>query len=192
VTSWISHNLLPSHLCVFISRIKSEWKYSHNYKFLCIKRLVGYPRYWVLCQRTEAQQSGSSPSTQRTALYRLSLYPSNKGLWFGRIVWSPFVNRTHCNVKIAMWKSGCNLATWFWGHDISLLSKGTRRNFSGRSCMTFKHLYEKQLSDEPVLPAAPCWGGPEPTCLGINGKESLGQCTASRFQPKHIQTLLWY
>lgn len=64
------------------------------------------------------------------------------------------------------------------------------RSFPGRSCTSFKHLCEKQLSDDLVLPAAPCWGGPEPICLQINSEESLGQRTTSKVRLKHMQTAL--
>lgn len=98
-TSRNSHNLLPSHLCIFSSWIRSEGKYSHNCKFLCtewwwIPTLLGpVPvswgiAWWVQLIHTVHSTSSSQP------------FPSNKGLWFTSVVWSPFISRTHCNVKI--------------------------------------------------------------------------------------------
>lgn len=139
-----------------------------------MKRLVGYPRYWVLCQLAEAQQSGSSTAHSTSSSQP---FHSNKGV----VIWS------HSLVSVCKQNTlqRENLVVIFphdfGGHSISLLSKGTRRNFSVRSRTSFKHLCEKHLSEDLVVPAAPCWEEPEPICLGINGKESLGQLTASKF-----------
>lgn len=136
------------------------------------------PISWAIVEWFQLIRTARGTSSSQT-------FPPNKEL-----IWS------HSLVSICkqntLW--GENLVVIFprefRGATFHSWARGLRRSFPGRSCTSFKHLCEKQLSDVLVLPAAPCWGGPEPICLRTNSEESLGQGTTSKLRLKHMQTAL--